>query len=64
MKFSHHCLRCGKKWVSVKKRPVACPNCKQYKWDTVAGKVGRPKNVVVKNKEQDKLFDAFAKIKS
>jgi hypothetical protein len=31
------CLRCGHKWMPrVDGQPVACPQCKSYKWNELA----------------------------
>lgn len=28
------CKKCEHTWVKLTEKPLVCPNCKNYKWDT------------------------------
>jgi predicted nucleic acid-binding Zn-ribbon protein len=31
------CMRCGHRWASRTKKPLACPKCKSYDWRVAPG---------------------------
>uniref|UniRef100_A0A6M3LLY7 Uncharacterized protein n=1 Tax=viral metagenome TaxID=1070528 RepID=A0A6M3LLY7_9ZZZZ len=35
--YNHVCLRCGRKWESLTKRPRQCRKCWRYDWDKPKG---------------------------
>ena len=37
------CKRCGHKWASRTKKPLACPKCKSYVWEKKGATSGKGK---------------------
>jgi len=44
MDWKCECLVCGHKWITKKiGKPLACPKCKRYDWETYNPRMGRKK---------------------